>query len=75
MNTNVFSIVQETSSITINSANSAPFKVQVFGLNGKLEQEFTSKGASLNVSLANKGMQIIKITSKNAVKTFKVNNY
>ena len=75
LNTNVFSIVQETSSITINSANSVPFKVQVFGLNGKIEQEFTSKGASLNVSLANKGMQIIKITSKNAVKTFKVNNY
>jgi len=75
LNTNAFSIVQGSSSITINSANSAPFKVQVFGLNGKLEQEFTSKGATLNVSLKNKGMQIIKVSSKSAIKTFKVNNY
>lgn len=75
LNTNAFSIVRGTSSITINSANSVPFKVQVFGLNGKLDQEFTSKGATLNVSLKNKGMQIIKVTSKNATKTFKVNNY
>ena len=75
LNTNTFSIVQGSSSITINSANSAPFKVQVFSLNGKLEQEFTSKGASLNVSLKNKGMQIIKVSSKSATKTFKVNNY
>ena len=75
LNTNAFSIVQGSSSITINSANSAPFKIQVFGLNGKLEQEFTSKGATLNVSLKNKGMQIIKVSSKSATKTFKVNNY
>jgi len=73
LNTNTFSLVRSTNSLTISSANSVPFKVQVFGLNGKLEQEIASKGASLNVSLKNKGMQIIKVTSKNATKTFKVN--
>ena len=73
LNTNTFSLVRSTNSLTISSANSVPFKVQVFGLNGKLEQEIASKGASLNVNLKNKGMQIIKVTSKNATKTFKVN--
>ena len=73
LNTNTFSLVRSTNSLTISSANSVPFKVQVFDLNGKLEQEIASKGASLNVSLKNKGMQIIKVTSKNATKTFKVN--
>jgi hypothetical protein len=75
LKTNAFSVVQGVSSITVNSTNSDPFKVQVFGLNGKIEQEIMSKGASLNVSLKNKGVQIIKVTSKNAAKTFKVNNY
>jgi hypothetical protein len=75
LNTNTFSIVQGSSSITINNASASPFKVQIFGLNGKLEQEFTSKGASLNVSIKNKGMQVIKVSSKSAMKTFKVNNY
>ena len=75
LKTNAFSVVQGVSSITVNSTNSDPFKVQVFGLNGKIEQDIMSKGACLNVSLKNKGVQIIKVTSKNAAKTFKVNNY
>ena len=45
------------------------------GLNGKLEQEILSKGQSLNVSLQNKGLKIIKVMSKNESKTFKVNCY
>ena len=48
---------------------------KTFNSNGKIEQEIMSKGASLNISLKNKGVQIIKVTSKNAAKTFKVNNY
>ena len=75
LNSIAFNVIRNSSSFTISSANSAPFKVQIFSLSGKLEQEFTSKGTSLNVSLRNKGMQIIKVMSKNATKTFKVNNY
>ena len=75
LNTMAFNVIRNSSSLEISSANNTPVKVQTFGLNGKLEQEFTSKGTSLNVSLRNKGMQIIKVMSKNATKTFKVNNY
>ena len=70
--TNTFSLVRNTSSITISSANNEPFKVHVYGLNGKLEQEILSKGQSLNVSLQDKGLKIIKVMSKNEAKTFKV---
>ena len=70
--TNAFSLVRNTSSIMISSANSEPFKVHVYGLNGKLEQEILSKGQSLNVNLQDKGLKIIKVMSKNASKTFKV---
>jgi len=70
--TNAFSLVRNTSSIMISSANSEPFKVHVYGLNGKLEQEIISKGQSLNVNLQDKGLKIIKVMSKNASKTFKV---
>jgi len=75
LNTNAFNIIRNTKSFTINNTNSTPFKVQVFGLNGKLEQELSSDGKSLNVSLQNKGLQIIKATSKNKVQMFKVNNF
>ena len=70
--TNAFSLVRNTSSITISSAKSEPFKVLVYGLNGKLEQEILSKGQSLNVNLLDKGLKIIKVMSKNEAKTFKV---
>ena len=72
LNTNAFSLVRNTSSITISSSNEEPFKVHVYGLNGKLEQEILSKGQSLNVSLQDKSLKIIKVMSKNASKTFKV---
>ena len=70
--TNAFSLVRNTSSIMISSANNEPFKVHVYGLNGKLEQEILSKGQSLNVNIQDKGLKIIKVMSKNANKTFKV---
>ena len=70
--TNAFSLVRNTSSIMISSANNEPFKVHVYGLNGKLEQEIHSKGQSLNVNIQDKGLKIIKVMSKNANKTFKV---
>lgn len=70
--TNAFSLVRNTSSITISSANNEDFKVQVYGLNGKLEQEILSKGQSLNVNLQNKSLKIIKVMSKSESKTFKV---
>ena len=75
LNTNAFSIVRSATSFTINSTNNVPFKVQVFGLSGKIEQEFSSNGNSLSISLQNKGMQIIKVISKNTTKLFKVNNF
>ena len=59
--------------ITISNANSAPFAVQIFGVSGKLEQELISDGHSLNIGIQNKGLKIIKVSSKNATKTFKVN--
>ena len=74
-NTNAFSLVRNTSSITISSANNEDFKVQVYGLSGKLEQEILSKGQSLNVNLQNKSLKIIKVMSKSESKTFKVNCY
>ena len=72
-NANAFSLIRNTSSITVSSANSAPFAVQVFGVSGKLEQEMISDGHSLDIGIQNKGLKIIKVTSKNATKTFKVN--
>ena len=69
---NAFDLVRNTSSITISSAKSEPFKVHVYGLNGKLEQEILSKGQSLNVNIQDKGLKIIKVMSKNEAKTFKV---
>ena len=50
-----------------------PFKVQVFALNGKIEQEILSDGHSLNVKIQNKGLKIIKVTSKNVTQMFQVN--
>jgi hypothetical protein len=73
LSTDAFSLVRSTSAITINSANNTPFAVQVFGLNGKFEQEILSDGHSLNIDIQNKGLKIIKATSKNVTKTFKVN--
>ena len=73
LNTEAFSVVRSSSAIMINSASNTPFAVQVFGLNGKLEQEILSDGHSLNISIQNKGLKIIKVSSKNATKTFKVN--
>ena len=75
LNTNSFSLVRNTSSITVSNANNAPFAVQVFGINGKLEQEMISDGHSLNIGIQNKGLKIIKVSSKNTTKMFKVNNY
>ena len=72
LNTNAFNIVRSTSSITVNSANNIPFTVQVFGVNGKLEQKLMSNGQSLNISLQNKGLKILRVSSKNVTKTFKV---
>ena len=73
LNSNAFSLVRNESSITVNSANQTPYSVQVFGLNGKIEQELISDGHSLNISIQSKGLKIIKVSSKNASKTFKVN--
>ncbi len=73
LNTKTFSLVRNTSSITISSASNAPFAVQVFGINGKLEQEMISDGHNLNIGIQNKGLKIIKISSKDITKTFKVN--
>ncbi len=73
LKTNTFSLIRNTSSITISNANSAPFAVQIFGVSGKLEQELISDGHSLNIGIQNKGLKIIKVSSKNATKTFKVN--
>lgn len=70
---NTFSLIRNTSSITISNANSTPFAVQIFGVSGKLEQEMISDGHSLDIGLQNKGLKIIKVTSKNATKTFRVN--
>ncbi len=73
LNTKAFSLVRNTSSITISSATNTPFAVQVFGINGKIEQEMISDGHSLNIGIQNKGLKIIKVSSKDVTKTFKVN--
>ena len=72
-NANAFSLIRNTSSITISNSNSTPFAVQVFGVSGKLEQEIISDGHSLNIGIQNKGLKIIKVSSKNVTKTFTVN--
>jgi hypothetical protein len=73
LNTKAFSLVRNTSSITVSSATNTPFAVQVFGINGKIEQEMISDGHSLNIGIQNKGLKIIKVSSKDVTKTFKVN--
>nr|ADX05723.1 putative carbohydrate-active enzyme [uncultured organism] len=73
LNTKAFSLVRNTSSITVSSATNTPFAVQVFGINGKIEQEMISDGHSLNIGIQNKGLKIIKVSSKDITKTFKVN--
>lgn len=70
---NAFDLVRNPSFVTISNANKTPFKVQVFGLNGKMEQEILSDGHSLNVKFQNKGLKIIKVSSKNATQKFQVN--
>jgi hypothetical protein len=70
---NAFDLVRNSSFVTISNANKAPFKVQVFSLNGKIEQEILSDGHSLNVKFQNKGLKIIKVSSKNATQKFQVN--
>ena len=70
---NAFDLVRNPSFVTISNANKTPFKVQVFGLNGKIEQEILSDGQSLNVKFQNKGLKIIKVSSKNVTQTFQVN--
>ncbi len=70
---NAFDLVRNSSFVTISNANKAPFKVQVFGLNGKIEQEILSDGQSLNIGFQNKGLKIIKVTSKNITQMFQVN--
>ena len=70
---NAFDLVRNSSFVTISNANKTPFKVQVFGLNGKMEQEILSDGHSLNVKFQNKGLKIIKVSSKNATQKFQVN--
>ena len=70
---NAFDLVRNPSFVTISNANKTPFKVQVFGLNGKMEQEILSDGQSLNVKFQNKGLKIIKVSSKNATQKFQVN--
>ncbi|MBP5768508.1 MAG: hypothetical protein J6W51_05305 [Fibrobacter sp.] len=45
----------------------------MFSLNGKIEQEILSDGQSLNVGFQNKGLKIIKVTSKNITQMFQVN--
>lgn len=72
-NANAFSLIRNTSSITISNSNNTPFAVQVFGVSGKLEQEIISDGHSLNIGIQNKGLKIIKVSSKNVTKTFTVN--
>ena len=73
LNSDAFSLVRNPSSVTISSANSTPFTVQVFSLNGKLEQEIISDGHALSIGIQNKGLKIVKVSSKNATKMFKVN--
>lgn len=73
LNTNAFSLIRNTSSIMVSNANNDPFAVQIFGVSGKLEQELISDGHSLNIGIQNKGLKIIKVTSKSATKTFTVN--
>ena len=75
VNTNAFSLVRNSSTITVSSTNGTPFALQVFSLNGKLEQEIISDGHSLNIDIQDKGLKILKASSKNATKMFKVNNY
>ncbi|MBR6853901.1 MAG: glycoside hydrolase family 9 protein [Fibrobacter sp.] len=70
---NAFDLVRNSSFVTISNANKTPFKVQVFGLNGKMEQEILSDGQSLNIGFQNKGLKIIKVTSKNITQMFQVN--
>jgi hypothetical protein len=70
---NAFDLVRNSSFVTISNANKAPFKVQVFGLNGKIEQEILSDGQSLNIGFQNKGLKIIKVSSKNITQMFQVN--
>lgn len=73
LNTNAFSLIRNTSSIMVSNANNDPFAVQIFGVSGKLEQELISDGHSLNIGIQNKGLKIIKVSSKSATKTFTVN--
>ena len=68
-----FRMDHNASSVAVYSAN-VPFSVQVFDVNGKLEQEFTSNVNRLDVKLQNKGLKIIKANSKSAKTMFKVNN-
>ena len=75
VNTNAFSLVRNSSTITVSSTNGTPFALQVFSLNGKLEQEIISDGHSLNIDIQDKGLKILKASSKNATKMFKVDNY
>ena len=70
---NAFDLVRNPSFVTISNANKTPFKVQVFGLNGKIEQEILSDGQNLNVKFQNKGLKIIKVSSKNVTQMFQVN--
>lgn len=69
-----FNLVRNATSFTINSESAEPFTVQLFSTNGKLLQESSSENQSVTVNAKQKGLFILKITSKGVSKIAKISN-
>ncbi|PWJ68504.1 MULTISPECIES: glycoside hydrolase family 9 protein [unclassified Fibrobacter] len=61
-----FRLVNANGVVSVASANAAPFKVQVFDLNGNMVQSMESKGREVFFLPKAKGVLQVRVTSRNA---------